>query len=449
MIIFPAKDTHTNSVNSDVNYGSKYNSFWDFPNGVGRCLLGFDISSAPPSADVSSVNLYMFVRKSEREHNTSGEIRRITGAWTEAGATWDNSHDIAMGDTVLDRTFKCRKRDPIWDVQDVVDLYTEAKDAGGTFDVELRTTEEQERGCYSGNRFDSREARVYTDDEPYELQKPYLLIEYEELPALAFADVAVSRRYGDKLYLSGKLANIVDTDEICIKYFRPEDGTVHNLPGNGLDYTYLKGTSGTYTFPDDAYIPIWTSEFVSGHWEGNEYVNACYEDKNLPGLWVLLVYDVSGNCETVGSTRLQEPISILEPRYQYQQVFKTADLDFACAVQMLRDARNAWARVTDKRVEPYAKDCFSVRLRYSSGWDDATALVWLCSAYQARTKAEFMPLPPWTVHEGTEYLEYFRGECNCAEFRAGAKYGIPCVHVMAVYHHFDKKPPACPYIQCP
>ena len=266
---------------------------------------------------------------------------------------------------------------------------------------------------------------------------------------LAFADVAISRRYGDRLYLSGKLKNIVTSDEICIKYFRPEDGTVHNLPGSGLDYTYLKGTSGTYTFPDDACIPIWDDKFVSGHWEGNEYINAHYEDTGLPGLYVLLVYDVSGSCEDTIQERLRATLSVQAPRYQYQVAFKTADLDFPEAVAMLEARRREWARVTDKRVEPYAKDCLSVRLKYTSGWADATGLVWLCSAYQARTMAKFMPIPSWVGLDVTEYLEYFRGECNCAEFQESRKYGIPCVHLMAAYYYFDRKPPHCAYIQCP
>lgn len=269
------------------------------------------------------------------------------------------------------------------------------------------------------------------------------------IPTVRFADVAISRRYGDRLYLSGKLKNIITSDEICIKVFRPEDGTVHNLPSATRDYTYLKDASGTYTFPDDACIPIWDDKFVSGHWEGNDYVMAHYEDTWLPGLYYLIVYDVSGTCEAVGEERCRAAVLVIEPRYQYQVEFKTANLDSPEAVTMLEARRRQWARVTDKRVEPYGSDCFSVRLKYSSGWDDVTGLVWLCSAYQARTKAKFMPLPPIGNLEFTEYLEYFRAECDCAEFQESRKYGVPCVHIMAAYYHLDRKPPYCEYIKCP
>jgi len=389
--------------------------------------IGFDIASSP--ADVLSVLLYLYRPDDGVFSPILVDIYRVTDSWDASTLTW-NSRPSATSVNGIDAV-KLPERNG-WKSYDVTSMYGDAKTAGDDFGVRIA---EKDSGDYRGPR--NRLTAGVT----------YLYIE-AIIPPLAFADVAISRRWGDKLYLSGKLEHIQASDEICIKYFRPEDGTVHNLPSGGRDYTYLKGVSGTYTFPDDTYIPVWTSEFVSGHWEGNNYISAHYEDKNLPGLWVLLVDDVSGTCESVIRQRAQHPVSILEPRYQYQQVFKTANLDFPEAVSMLEGRRREWARVTDKRVEPYGEDCFSVRLKYSGGWDNATALVWLCSAYQARIKAEFAPLPLWAVPDSTDYLKYLRGECDCADFQDSRGYGVPCVHIMAAYYFLDRKPPYCGYVKC-
>jgi len=427
MILYPVKDTTISSFDPGENYGSDYNWFHDFPYYVARCFVGFDISSAPSPDDVTSVSLYMFVRRSARRHNTSGFIRRITGAWAEGEATWNNSSNIATGDTVLSRTFKYSKVDPIWDSQDVTVLYKEAKSLGNTFDIEIRTEEKQSKNGYYGNRFDSREARVYTDQEPYELQKPYLLIEYAEPPALAFADVAISRRWGDKLYLSGRLEHITTSDEICIMYMRPGSTDRLNLKGDDSDYTYFKNVDGSFIFEN----------------------HAKYLDFNASGHYILEAWDVTDDCETRSQKRCDWFLKVTQPKYQYQLYFDPADPalgDNAYLLQEQIDLYNAYKPYGIIRKDP---DCFSGMLGDNQPSPRQSASGWLCQA------AEFLssgcsPFPWWMCRDLTEWDIYMRGECSCDAFQEGLKdLGIPCHHLIAMHEAYGAKPPYCPYIQCP
>jgi hypothetical protein len=68
---------------------------------------------------------------------------------------------------------------PEWDSFDVTQLYEDAKAAGTEFGLRIKTDEDH-GGDFQSYSYDSRETRAVTDQEPYSLQKPYLLIEYEE-----------------------------------------------------------------------------------------------------------------------------------------------------------------------------------------------------------------------------------------------------------------------------
>jgi len=242
-IIYPVKDTVIRDRNPDRNYGSRYLEIDEYEAGAIRSFIGFDISAMPLSSQVSSVTLHMFVRTSARFRDTSGFIRRITGSWGESTATWGNSHNIATGPTVLSRTFKHAEYVPIWDVQDVTVLYKEAKDAGDVLDLELRTEENYREGHYRGNKFDSREDRVFDDQEPYDLQKPYLLVtyapaifQYEVIfdlghPALVDTRALLEAEYAK--YYKATAWNITPADPDCFDRLQ--------ALGGGLDQTWETG----------------------------------------------------------------------------------------------------------------------------------------------------------------------------------------------------------------
>jgi len=241
--IYPVKDTSIQEFKPDRNWGTSPLEFSEYEYAVWRAFLGFDISSAPSSADVSSVTLHMFVRNSMRFHDSPGTIHRITGSWEESTATWNNSKDIKTSGLVLARTFGHAEYEPIWDVQDVTALYKEAKDAGDVLDLQLRTSESYRKGYYRGNEFDSREARVYTDQKPYALQMPYLLVtyapaifQYEVIfdighPALVDTRALLEAEYAK--YYKATAWNITPADPDCFDRLQ--------ALGGGLDQTWETG----------------------------------------------------------------------------------------------------------------------------------------------------------------------------------------------------------------
>lgn len=427
VVLYPVKDTPISEFKPDRNYGSDYLRFSESPYNVARAFLGFDITSAPSSGDVTSVMLYMFVRTSSRFFDSPGTIHRITGSWEESTATWNNSRDIATSALVLARTFKHAEYDPIWDSQDVTDLYKESKDAGGVFDLQLRTEELYQKNHSRGNDFDSRERRVYYDGEPYSLEKPYLLIEYEEALPLAFADVAISRRYGSRLYLSGSINDIVASDEICVYYVRPGGTGIRNLKSDSMDYLYFKGASGSYDLgANNRYIEF---ERAGYHW--------------------LQIWDISGNCETPITKRAEWLMNIVLPRYQYQVIFDLADQDLGDNLWRLEAEYAKYEAAGSWFVHHEKPDCFE---RIQPIWtpeDDTPQSGWLSLGVEFG-ESPCAPIPYYLCPLPTPQTQYWRGECSCDLFLNTLQpLGIPCSHLIAAMNWYSGKPAWSNYVQCP
>ena len=270
-----------------------------------------------------------------------------------------------------------------------------------------------------------------------------------EPPALAFADVAISRRYGSDVFIDGQLSGIKESDEICIKYFRPEDGAVLNLPGELHDYIYLKGTPGTYSFDGNPHIPLWVRRIVPSRFEGDVYIPSHYIDTCLPGWYALLVHDVSGTCETVISERISHPFELIAPRYQYQVVFGPDSFDFPDQLHLLAGRLAQWDTVDDMVLDRSINDCWVVKVRRAGVWDAEYSHVWLCATAQLEVDAFCYPLPYWLCQRDPIVHKYWRGECDCEEFQMYRKYGIPCCHLLAVMDAYGDKPARCSYVQCP
>ena len=83
-------------------------------------------------------------------------------------------------------------------------------------------------------------------------------------PGVVFSAVHVSRRYGRRLYLSGSIDNIAESDEICVYYKRPGDDGVRNLKSDTSDYLYFSDTSGSYNLgTNNRYLEFERSGY---HW---------------------------------------------------------------------------------------------------------------------------------------------------------------------------------------
>jgi hypothetical protein len=311
-------------------------------------------------------------------------------------------------------------------VQDVTALYKEAKDAGDVLDLQLRTSESYQKNYYRGNEFDSREARVFTDQEPYVLQKPYLLVEYAAVPDLILSGIETIRRHGSKFYLQGEILNIKKSDEICLMYSRPGSAALLNLPGEILPQTYLAGTSGTYNLES-----------------GGKYL-----EFSASGYYIFELWRVSGSCETRTEKVAEYFLKLEAPTYQYQLYFDLDAPEIASNRHLLQaeydkfNAAKPWTIVTE------GVDCFE-RLQPSTLYAGGSFETgWLCQA------GEFLasgcsPLPWWMCPSLTDWDIYMRGECSCSDFKENLQpLGIPCMHLIAAREHYGSEPPYCPYVQC-
>lgn len=125
--IYISKDCCVLSDDADTNHyssGSVYLPSWTISGGVLCALLGFPITSAPASANVSSVTLHI---KSYARAVLTEDLNRITtDNWSETGATWNNiSHTTT--NQLLGITW------PVvgaWSSYNITAMYKDAKDAG-------------------------------------------------------------------------------------------------------------------------------------------------------------------------------------------------------------------------------------------------------------------------------------------------------------------------------
>ena len=426
-ILYPVKDVSIQEFKPGRNWGSYHLVIDESSSAVWRAFLGFDISSAPASADIVSVTLYMFVRNSARFSDSPGTIHRITGSWDEATATWSNSHNIATSDLILERTFMHAEYEPIWDSQDVTSLYKEAKDAGGILDLQLRTSESYQKNHYRGNEFDSSETRAILDEPPYTVQKPYLLIESVTPPALAFANIAVSRRCGSRLYLSGTIEDITESDEICVYYKRPGDTGVRNLKSDTSDYLYFKGASGSYDLgANNHYLEFVRSGY---HW--------------------LEIWNVSGNCETPILQRVAWLINLSAPRFQYQVIFDLDDPDLGDNRYLLEAEYATFEAAGGWRITHEDPDCFPLLVGHGGGVDETPQSGWLSLGVEFG-ESPCAPIPYYLCQLPTPQTQYWRGECSCDLFKGTLQpLGIPCWHLIAAKAWYSGETPWSDYVKCP
>lgn len=303
-------------------------------------------------------------------------------------------------------------------------------------------------GKYFGDAAD--ENYVILDDAVYYKEE---FIEFTVLRCAPFDPIKIqvgySRRWGHQMYLSGKVSGIKTSDELCIKFARPDDGEIFNLESDTRGYQYLKGTSGSFSFHgNNCYLPYWTQHIVPAD-IGPPFIPAHYEDEFLPGIYRIIVYDVSGTCENVGKVRATASVPLMETRHQYQLVFDVGALEFPALTNqleyVLKEAKRfeAWSFIASPQ-----RDCYYVKAKYPSGWG-TEYLAWLCSASEQRWPVACKGIPGWICPHPSEKIGYFRGECSCAMFGEFAQFGIPCIHLAALMTSHGNSPPRCPYKPCP
>jgi len=247
------------------------------------------------------------------------------------------------------------------------------------------------------------------------------------LPLPLFADVAVSRRYGERLYLSGTIEGIVEDDEICVYFSRPGDDGIRNLTSDTLDYLYFKGASGSYDLgANNRYIEF---ERAGYHW--------------------LQIWDVVGNCETPLVKRAEWLMNIELPRFQYQVIFDLADPDLGDNLYLLQAEYAKYAAAGSWFVSHDKPDCFTQIQPINTPEDDTPQSGWLSLGVEFGV-SPCAPIPYYLCPFPTPQTQYWRGECSCDHFRNTLQpLGIPCSHLIAAMNWYLGEPAWSKYIQCP
>ena len=250
---------------------------------------------------------------------------------------------------------------------------------------------------------------------------------YVEIGVVVFADVAISRRYGERLYLSGSIDNIVESDEICVYFSRPGDTGIRNLKSDTSDYLYFKGASGSYDLG----------------------VNSRYIEFERAGYHWLQIWDVDGNCETPLLKRAEWLMNIVLPRFQYQLIFDLADPDLGDNAWRLEaeyakfEAAGGWA------ITHEDPDCFPLIQGLHGGVDETPQSGWLSLGVEFGA-SPCAPLPYYLCPLPTPQTQYWRGECSCDLFKSTLQpLGIPCSHLIAAMNWYSGEPAWSDYVPCP
>lgn len=244
---------------------------------------------------------------------------------------------------------------------------------------------------------------------------------------LRFSGIAIDRRYGDRLYLSGQLHGIVESDEICVMWLCHTDDVRYNLASDDMDYLHFSGSSGSYDFK------------ASG-----SYILFDHE-----GVYKLRVYDVEGQCENIVDVRLSHLMRLWYPRFQYQVIFDLSDPDLGDQAWRLEAEYAKYAAADSWFVTHRDPDCFTYIQPSGSGIDDTPAHGWLSLAVEFG-RSSCYPLPHWLCPFPSPETRYWRGECSCRLFRTTLhSFGIPCQHLIAAMKHYSGDPAWSTYVQCP
>jgi hypothetical protein len=372
-------DVEIKSDNPDQIRGSKI--YLHVSNGGGsvrNILFRFDLSLIPANAVIISASVTLFPYSDP--DSASAYFERITSDWSESTATWNNPPAVTEDNRY---THNLATDSPF----DVTQLLIDALLADDPFGFMIRYVP---RAAWDGANFYSKEYGASTD--------PVLVVEYEEVPEIAFADVAISRRYGERLYLSGSIENIVESDEICVYYKRPGDTGIRNLKS-------------------DSY-----------HW--------------------LQIWDVSGDCETPVLKRVEWLMNIVLPKFQYQLIFDLSDPDLGDNAWRLDaeyakyEAAGSWFVNHDK------PDCFTHIQPINTAEDDTPQSGWLSLGVEFGA-SPCAPLPYYLCPLPTPQTQYWRGECSCDLFKSTLQpLGIPCSHLIAAMNWYSGEPAWSDYTKC-
>jgi hypothetical protein len=408
-VVVVSKDTYASGLHPD-SPGGDYDSVYLVRNR--DSYLGFDISSAP-AVGISSVYLHIFQVNFGQDSAEDAYFERTIEDWEEATLTYNNAPD-----TTEDNRYKhsIPAKANAWRSFDVTNLYLDAI-SGGELGIKIVDADPLEGLTYY--RFYSKEkSSAYAS---------YLLIEYAEVPALAFSDVAVSRRYGGRLYLSGSIENIAESDEICVYYKRPGDDGIRNLKSDTSGYLYFKGASGSYDLG----------------------ANNRYIEFERAGLHWLKIWDVAGNCEMPILERASWLMDIKLPRYQYQVIFDLVDPDLGDNLWRLEAEYAKYAAAGSWFVNHDEPDCFDCIQAINSPEDDTRQSGWLSLGVEFGA-SPCAPLPYYLCPLPTPQTQYWRGECSCDLFKDTLQpLGIPCSHLIAAMNWYSGEPAWSDYVKCP
>jgi hypothetical protein len=153
-----AEDSYANAQSTGTNYGTAVDLLVENGSKSKRSFVRFDVASCVPANGLvltAQLSLYLVDAPNV---NRTWELYRVTGAWTEAGLTWNNQPGVAGAATASIATGTTNGVWTTWDV--LVDLQAFAD---GTANQGWRVWDQNDtQNPGRGGGFSSREAASNT-----------------------------------------------------------------------------------------------------------------------------------------------------------------------------------------------------------------------------------------------------------------------------------------------
>jgi len=142
-------------------------------------------------------------------------------------------------------------------------------------------------------------------------------------------------------------------------------------------------------------------------------------------------------------------VSVVRSQFQYELIFDVTDSRLGHNKSLLEAEYAKFEAAGWREVTHEDPDCFPLVALHGGGVDETPHDVWLCQAVEYG-KSPCAPLPYWLCPWPSAEKTYFRGECDCDDFRERLQpLGIPCCHLIAALKWYAGTPAYCQYVECP
>lgn len=261
-------DTENNNFGGDIHFKAFCIPGYQGGENTARSLIDFDLSSIPAGATITGASLHLFAAGYVNEllpghfGNNSGYLRRVTSAWSETVATWNNAPASTTANEVAVPMSTSSTEDYTIDVtqlvQDMID------DPDGSFGFLL--------GGHNEDPGDSFALEFWSSDAPDPSKHPQLVVTWDapqcvqpdandgddSTPAMHTNYNTENNNFGDDIHFKA----------FCIPGFQGGENTVRALIS--FDLSFLPPGASVVSAELSLFAAGYVNELIPGHFGNNE-----------------------------------------------------------------------------------------------------------------------------------------------------------------------------------